>query len=123
MTLSADKLSVTDREPLLNDEEVPYQSFPAVKIGLLAGDKRAKGVGKALMLWAFEFVAMEISQRLGVRFMTVDALYDPDDGYDISGYYATFGFQYVNPNEPLPPKDGYRTMYFDLLPLIVELKS
>lgn len=117
LTLSADKLSVTDREPLLDDENVPYQSFPAVKIGLLAADTRAKGAGTALLLWALEFAATIISSRLGARFMTVDALYDPDSGYDISGYYARFGFQYVNPGESLPPKDGYRTMYFDLLPL------
>jgi hypothetical protein len=123
ITLSADKLSVTDQEPLLGNEDVPYQSFPAVKIGLLAGDNRAKGVGKALMLWSLEFVAAEISPKLGVRFMTVDALHDPDNGYDVSGYYANFGFQYVNPSEPLPPREGFRTMYFDLLPLIKELES
>lgn len=123
ITLSADKLSVTDQEPLLGDEDVPYQSFPAVKIGLLAGDNRAKGVGKALMLCSLEFVAAEISPKLGVRFMAVDALYDPDNGYDVSGYYANFGFQYVNPNEPLPPREGFRTMYFDLLPLVKELES
>ncbi len=123
LTLSADKLSATDREPLLGDEDVPYQSFPAVKIGLLASDDRAKGVGKALVLWALEYAAIEISPRLGVRFMTVDALYDPDTGYDISGYYARFGFQYANPGEFLPPADGYRTMYFDLLPLIQAFAS
>lgn len=121
ITLSADKLSVTDRDPLLGDEDVPYESFPAVKIGLLAADERAKGAGKALVLWALEFVAIKISPELGVRFMTVDALFDPDDRYDISGYYAKFGFQYANPDEPLPPKEGYRTMYFDLLPLIQHL--
>ena len=45
------------------------------------------------------------------------------NGYDVSGYYANFGFEYVNPDEPLPPPEGFRTMYFDLLPLVNELES
>lgn len=52
--------------------------------------------------------------------MTVDALYDPDmtPPYDASGFYAQFGFQFVNPEQTLPPPVPYRTMYFDLKPLI-----
>ena len=124
ITLFADKLTVTEaEEPLLVAENVPYESFPAVKIGLLATDARTRGVGKCLILWAISFVAIEIAPQLGVRFMTVDALFDPDSGYDISDFYRKFGFQYANPQEVLPPIEGFRTMYFDMLSLIRELAA
>ncbi len=118
ITLLADKLSVD--EQLLQEEGVQYQTFPAVKIGLLAADGRAKGVGRCLVDWALEYAAAELVTALGVRFMTVDALYDPDTTppYDASGFYAQFGFQFVNPDQILPPPVPYRTMYLDLKPLI-----
>ena len=118
ITLLTDKLELD--EPILLEEGVQYQSFPAIKIGLLAVDKRAKGAGRRLVEWAVEYVAAEVSSTVGVRFMTVDALYDPDTTppYDASGFYEKFGFQFVDPNESLPPSVPYRTMYLDLKPLI-----
>jgi GNAT superfamily N-acetyltransferase len=118
ITLLADKLEVD--ESILLDEGVQYRSFPAIKIGLLAVDRRAKGAGRRLVEWAVEYVAAEVSPTVGVRFMTVDALYDPDTTppYDASGFYEKFGFQFADPNEPLPPSVPYRTMYLDLKPLI-----
>ena len=118
ITLLADKLEVD--ESILLDEGVQYRSFPAIKIGLLAVDRRAKGAGRRLVEWAVEYVAAEVSPTIGVRFMTVDALYDPDTipPYDASGFYEKFGFQFVDPNESLPPSVPYRTMYLDLKPLI-----
>ena len=118
ITLLADKLEVD--QSLLLDEGVQYRSFPAIKIGLLAVDRRAKGAGRRLVEWAVEYVAAEVSPTVGVRFMTVDALYDPDTTppYDASGFYEKFGFQFADPNESLPPSVPYRTMYLDLKPLI-----
>ena len=118
ITLLTDKLELD--EPILLDEGVQYQSFPAIKIGLLAVDRRAQGAGRRLVEWAVEYVAAEISPTVGVRFMTVDALYDPDTTppYDASGFYEKFGFQFVDPNESLPSSVPYRTMYLDLKPLI-----
>jgi GNAT superfamily N-acetyltransferase len=118
ITLIADKLEVD--QPILIDEGVQYQTFPAIKIGLLAGDQRAKGVGRRLVEWAIEYVAGEIAPTIGVRFMTVDALYDIDEtpAYDASSFYEKFGFRFVNAEEPLPPLTPYRTMYLDLKPLI-----
>lgn len=118
ITLLTDKLELD--EPILLEEGVQYQSFPAIKIGLLAVDKRAKGAGRRLVEWAVEYVAAEVSSTVGVRFMTVDALYDPDTTppYDASGFYEKFGFQFVDPNESLPSSVPYRTMYLDLKPLI-----
>lgn len=118
ITLLADKLSVDDQ--LLQEEGVQYQTFPAVKIGLLAADSRARGAGRCLIEWALEYAATELVNALGVRFMTVDALYDPDTTppYNASGFYTRFGFQFVNQDQTLPPFVPYRTMYLDLKPLI-----
>jgi GNAT superfamily N-acetyltransferase len=118
ITLLADKLEVDVQ--LLEQEGVRYQTFPAIKIGLLAADKRAKGAGSRLVEWALEYVAIELANAVGIRFMTVDALYDSDEEppYDASRFYQKFGFQFVNPDETVPKTVPYRTMYFDLKPLI-----
>ncbi len=116
MTLLADKLIATEK--LLADEKIKYTTFPAVKIGLLAADERASKVGKRMVEWALEYVAFKVAPAVGVRFMMVDAFYDRDNGYDISGFYQRLGFMFVNPDEQLPPLNSYRTMYFDLKSLI-----
>ena len=124
ITLLADRLQVldTERHPkriLKKKEKIEYDSFPAIKIGLLAADRRAHRAGKRLMLWAIEYVATEIAPKLGARFITVDAAYDRDavpEPYDISGYYANLGFEFAIIDEELPPPQErpFRTMYFDL---------
>jgi len=116
ITLFADKLIV--QTELLDSENVRYRTFPAVKIGLLATDKRVRGAGTCLIEWAMDYITQILSPIVGVRFLTVDALYDPDTNYDSSGFYEKFGFQFANPDETLPVSNGYRTMYFDLKPLI-----
>ena len=116
ITLLADKLACEEQE--LIGEGIKYRTFPSVKIGLLATDERAKGAGCWLVDWAIDYVVRELVPVLGVRFLTVDALYDPDSGYDSSGFYEKFGFVFSSPDEQLPPPEGYRSMYFDLKPLI-----
>jgi len=123
ITLLADKLSLKD--PILLSEGVTRSTFPAVKIGWLAGDKRIKGIGRKLVKWAMVYVAENVSDKIGARFLTVDALYDidVDPHYDMSTYYAALGFEFSNEEEELPPNDGFRSMYLDLMPLIVELRE
>jgi GNAT superfamily N-acetyltransferase len=118
ITLLADKLQVEDT--LLDQEGVKYRTFPAVKIGLLAVDRRTKGLGIRLMEWAINYVIAEVTPILGVRFITVDSLYDFDVApvYDASGFYEKLGFEFAEPTESLPPINPYRTMYLDLKPLI-----
>ncbi len=123
ITLLADKLKIeggTRTQKLLKKEDVIYTSFPAVKIGILAVDERTRGAGTALMDWAIYYIAKEINPRLGVRFVTVDALYDKEakPQYDISAFYEKFGFRFANPKQRIPPKDGIRTMYYDLKDLL-----
>ncbi|MDO7877560.1 GNAT family N-acetyltransferase [Hymenobacter sp. ASUV-10] len=126
ITLLTDKLEL--EQPPLASEGVQYRTMPAVKIGLLAADGRARGAGRRLVEWALEYAAVELVPKVGVRFMTVDAFYDldPDSAgvyYDASGFYARLGFNFVNPDEPLPPQQSYRTMYFDLKPLVEALQE
>lgn len=123
-------------DPLLAEEGVKYRTFPAVKIGLLAVDsavqtlreRRTKGLGTRLMDWAIrqsrhfviDYVIEEVVPIIGARFITVDALYDADvePAYDASGFYTKLGFEFAVPNDPLPPVNPYRTMYFDLKELM-----
>lgn len=112
--------------PILIGEDVRYTTFPAVKIGWLAADPRAKGSGRRLMDWAMRYAVLELVPKLGIRFMTVDALFDtelPEKPYDASGFYEKLGFRFTNPDETLPPLDGFRTMYFDLMPLIEQINQ
>jgi GNAT superfamily N-acetyltransferase len=123
ITLLADKLQVEDI--LLLQEGVKYRTFPAVKVGLLAVDRRTKGLGLRLMEWAIDYVIAEVMPIIGVRFITVDALYDPDvdPAYDASGFYEKLGFEFADPTEPLPPVNPYRTMYLDLKSLMEALST
>ena len=123
ITLLADKLEVEDT--LLIQEGVKYRTFPSVKIGLLAVDRRTKGLGVRFMEWAINYVITEVVPVIGVRFITVDALYDFDvePAYDASGFYEKLGFEFADPTEPLPPVNPYRTMYLDLKPLMDALAT
>jgi GNAT superfamily N-acetyltransferase len=121
VTLLADRLAV--EQPLLAGESVKYRTFPAVKIGLLAVDARAKGLGSALMQWAFGYIASELCPRLGIRFVTVDALYDPDSDYDTAGFYARFGFAFADGEDRRVEGQPFREMYFDLKPILDALPA
>jgi hypothetical protein len=70
--------------------------------------------------WAIQYVVAEIVPVVGVRFVTVDALYDRDTepAYDASGFYRKLGFDFTDPHESLPTETPYRTMYYDLKPII-----
>jgi hypothetical protein len=43
---------------------------------------------------------------------------DVEPAYDASGLYTKLGFDFADPHESLPPEMPYRTMYFDLKPVI-----
>ncbi len=129
ITLRADSLTVRDEKGRKKKVSTPDGDFlnpPAVKISLLAADVRATGAGKRLVDWSLKFIAETISPNIGARFVKVDAYYDHNakdehgrsKPYDSSLFYLKLGFQYVDPNETLPPRDAFRSMFFDLKPLI-----
>jgi len=113
----------------LSGEGIGYASLPAIKIGRLAADISAKKSGTRLLRWTLAYVAREVAPKIGVRFVTLEALYDPDDvnpttgePYDVSKFYKNkFGFEYIDPNET--PKAPYRSMFLDLKPLIEAAKA
>ena len=109
VTLLADKL---DYVGLLEDEGIHRGSFPAIKIGLLAADHRAKGAGTALVVWVFQHNIDDVRPRVGVRFVTVDAFCDPDSDYNTVPYYQRFGFRLIDQSDD--GHRGFRSMYLDL---------
>lgn len=115
ITLLADRLSI-ERKKFLKTEGVKRDSFPAVKIGYLASDKRAQGAGSHLLEWSLSYIALTLSPAVGVRFVTVDALDDPDTGYSTVGYYEKYGFQVTSSRRT--PKRPSRSMFMDIKPLI-----
>ena len=132
ITLQADSLEYRDergRKKKISTNDGDLVNPASVKIGLLAADKRAKRAGRALILWAVEFISESIAPRIGVRFIKVDAYYDKNgkdqhgksQPYDSSLFYQKLGFQYVDPNEKLPPKEAFRSMFLDLKPTIDRL--
>ena len=123
VSLLADKLEVGEGEQVLIEEGIQYRSFPAVKIGLLAADERAKGAGTQLLEWALVYIAAELSPKLGIRFVTVDALYDPDTEYDTAGYYRRFGFRLANTRDPEPREEPFRTMFLDIMPFVLAIQA
>ena len=124
ITLSTDSLQRKvkgKRKSILKSEGITYVSLPAIKIGRLASDYEAKKSGARLVDWALSYIAEEIAPKVGVRFVTVDALFDADDEknvYDISKFYEKFGFQFVDPDEKLTTKTPYRSMFLDIKPLV-----
>ena len=66
----------------------------------------------------FRYAASELCPRLGTRFFTVDALCDPDTDYDTSGFYARFGFAFADGEGQRVAGQPFRTMYFDLKPIL-----
>ena len=50
--------------------------------------------------------------------MTVAALNDPDSGYDVAPYYEQFGFIHAAPDGLPRPGEFFRTMFFDVKPLL-----
>ena len=129
ITLRGDSMRYRDErgnEKIISMDDGDFIGPPAIRIALLAADKRAKGSGKALVEWALDFIAENIAPKVGARFVMVDAYYDSahkdkngkSDPWDSSRIYRKLGFQYVNPNEQLPPKDAFRSMFFDLKRLL-----
>ena len=95
--------------------ETPYKEYPAIKIARLAVDEKCerRGVGRFLLLAAVG-KALKISDEVGCRFITVDSKQDSIEFYEKSG-----GFKLIKGCE----KRNYPTMYFDVLPMIKEMKA
>ncbi len=82
------------------------RSYPAVKIGRLAVDKKSAqlGFGKFILYYVRETYAHDL-QSAGCRFITVDAY------VDVTGFYERNGFKFMTQEDE---RKDTRAMYFDL---------
>jgi hypothetical protein len=56
---------------------MPSQSkFEGIDFSQIPVERLTQGAGRHLVEWAIEYVVSEIVPVVGVRFVTVDALYD-----------------------------------------------
>ena len=87
---------------------VEYGEYPAIKIARLAVDKKceSKGAGRFLLLVAIG-KALEISDEVGCRFITVDSKQDSIGFYEKRGNFELAKKQ---------KNTRYPTMYLDILP-------
>jgi GNAT superfamily N-acetyltransferase len=82
-TLSSDSIKInSDDKQYFEEKGILYVNFPALKIGRLAVDKNhhQKGVGTEIILRIVGFI-INLSERIGSRFITVDAYVNSHDFY------------------------------------------
>lgn len=112
-TLITDIMRVKD----LNDgdewEDYPYKIYPAIKLARLAVDCKYEknGVGTSL-LYAALGIALNVSEKVGCRYMTVDSK------KEAIGFYKKKGFTMV---EKTKNKD-YPKFYLNLPVIADDLK-
>ncbi len=82
-TLSSDSIKInSDDKQYFEEKGIRYVNFPALKIGRLAVDKNhhKNGVGTEIILRIVGFI-INLSERIGSRFITVDAYVNSYDFY------------------------------------------
>ena len=85
---AADSLKLKADEEVKHDvDQKPIKEFPAVKIARVGRDKKYKGmkVGEKILKWAIGHI-LECSERVAVRFITVDSYPKRVSYYEGLGY-------------------------------------
>lgn len=95
MSLVADSVRLTKSEKeLIKLGLIPFSSFPALKIGKLAVDKRAKaiyrGIGSLMIRLACGFTSNMNDNGIACRFLTIDA--DIENNPNVTEFYLKNGF-------------------------------
>jgi GNAT superfamily N-acetyltransferase len=109
-TLLADAIRLEDGE---GDSKWAYKSAPAIKIARLGvrHDRRRRGIG-GQMLALIKVYAFEIGERIGVRYLTLDAVGPMID------WYKNQDFEFTDiaeqPSTEADVINGDRSMRFDL---------
>ena len=89
------------------DEDIRHKEIPALKVAWIGTHKnhRRRGIGSFMMLSAVD-LALKLSEKIGVRLITLDTR------EDLISYYQKQGFKLINKET----KDReHPVMYFDLL--------
>lgn len=109
-TLSSDSIKInSDDKQYFEEKGIRYVNFPALKIGRLAVDKNhhQKGVGTEIILRIVGFI-INLSERIGSRFITVDAYVNSHD------FYRKNNFVEFTKNK----NSRYVALYFDPFKII-----
>jgi GNAT superfamily N-acetyltransferase len=95
------------------EDGILYKTMPGMKIGRLSVDKRyeRRGIGAQTILFALSR-ALELNERIGCRFLIVDA--KPDSVH----FYRKLGFEILKEREK-----GTIPMYYDLTNLVKRFKE
>ena len=104
MSLVADSVQLTGNEKgFVKLGRIPFSTFPALKIGKLAVDSKAKmaysGIGSMMIKLARGFAATMNDDGVACRFLTIDA--DVENNPDVTAFYTKNGFV---PNERINNK-------------------
>lgn len=98
-SLATDNIKLTIEEKVDNNlEDVPFRSFPAIKLGKLAINKRIsrniklKGYGSFVLEIVDYYAYQVVEAGVGCRFITVDA--DIEYIKDTDKFYFKNGFKY-----------------------------
>lgn len=98
------------------DKGINYKSLPALKLGRLCVDEKylRKGIGSLLIQFAIH-LANEVGQKVGCRFLYLDAKRNSDSSKDAIHFYKQMGFEIYK------SRDNKETpLYMDLFPFIKE---
>lgn len=111
ITLLADKISLDS--PLKEEFRnigINYKSLPAMKIGRLCVDDRfiRRGIGKLMVEFAI-YQAKKVCERVGCRFITLDAKRNEDKNKDSLHFYKKMGFNILKVRQK-----GTTPMYKDI---------
>lgn len=110
MTLLSDAVRVhgTSLGQSFLDKGVAYKTLPALKIGRICVDKKylRKGVGTEMVAYAARTL-LEINERIGCRFVVVDAK------KEAKHFYSRLNFEVLKDREK-----GTTPMFFDMMKTI-----
>ena len=86
-TASCDAIKLKEDEKADHDLSKSIKEFPAIKIGRLGVDKRyqSKGLGTLILKFAIGYI-LECSEKIAVRFITVDAYPEKEEWYKKCGF-------------------------------------
>ena len=98
-SLATDNIKLTTEEKIdVEPDDIPFRSFPAIKLGKLAINKiipdniKIKGYG-SFVLEIIDYYAYQVAEAgVGCRFITVDADIEYEKGTD--KFYLKNGFKY-----------------------------
>lgn len=110
ISVAADSLKLNlDEKETYGIHQKKLEDVPAIKLARLAVDKifQKQGVGTNILKWIIGY-ALDYSEIIAVRFITIDAYPDKTD------FYLKFNFM-INQNRHYTKKSNHISMRYDLL--------